>query len=386
MEVGLFSNRARITIILSSNFTISVLQTNLAAVFSLVGPDFHQGVSGLGIASSLMFLGICASEIPGGILEVRIGARNAIAYMMFLCSLSSLVASLTTNFPIFLVTRFTAGLGIGAAFPPIIVVLTRYFRSGSEGTAVGWNSLSYNMGVVIGLAGWAALGAALGWRISLLLGGILSAGLATLLLVSLPRIELGRESFRLSFGDLKSAFSNRQLSLITIALFGIGASSFLTTNFLVYYLETTVKLSLGEAGLIGGIGPIFAITAPFVGRYYDRSGKLRTWILLSALVTTVGVAVTALGTASAGIVASVLTSIGASTGYTVGLTRARSIGGAIRKEYESVALAWCDSVSLLGGFVAPVIFSAIVTGEGYAIAWFACAFFALILVIPLCVQ
>ncbi len=385
MEVGQFSSRARITIILLSNFSISILQTNLAAVFSLVGPDFHQGVSGLGIASSLMFLGICASEIPGGILEARIGARNAIAYMMFVSSLSSLVAAVTTNFSIFLITRFTVGLGIGAAFPPIIVVLTRYFRSGSEGAAVGWNSLSYNMGTLVGLAGWAALGAVVGWRISLLLGGVLSAALATLLLVSLPRLELGRESFRLSLADLKQAFSNKQLSLITIALFGIGASSFLTSNFLVYYLETSVKLSAGEAGLIGGVGPVFAVTAPFVGRYYDRSGRLRTWILLAAILTAGGVAITALGTASAGIVASVLASLGASSGYTIGLTKARAIGGAIRKEYESVALAWCDSVSLLGGFVAPIIFSALVTGEGYALGWLAGGLFALILVIPLCI-
>lgn len=333
-----------------------------------------------------MFLGICVSEIPGGILEARIGARNAIAYLMFLCSISSIVASSTTNFSIFLVTRFTVGLGIGGAFPPIIVVLTRQFKSGSEGAAVGWNSLSYNLGAVVGLAGWAAMGAILGWRTSLLAGGILSAGLAALLLLSLPKLELGRESFRLSIRDLKSAFSNRELTLITTALFGIGASSFLISNFLIYFLETSVKLSLEESGLIGGVGPIFAVTAPFVGRYYDRSGNLRNWILLSALLTTVGVAITALGTAGAGIAASVLVSIGASTGYTVGLTRARAIGAAIRKEYESVVLAWCDSISLLGGFVAPIIFSAIVTGEGYSIAWFVGALFALILAIPLWVQ
>jgi predicted MFS family arabinose efflux permease len=384
MTVGLFAaNRTRIVIILASNFLISVLQSNLASLFSLVGPDFGQGVAGLGIASSLMFLGICLAEIPGGILEVRIGARNAISYMMFLCAASSIVGSLTSSFTIFLVTRFTVGIGIGAAFPPVIVVLTRYFKSGSEGAAIGWNSLSYNLGTVTGLAGWAVLGSILGWRVSLILGGALSIMLGILLMLSLPRLELGLQSFMLSIRDLKLAFSNRQISLLTISLFGIGASSNLTINFLVYFLETQVNLSASVAGLIGGTGPIFAFTAPFIGRYYDKTGRLRFWMLLSSFMVAVGVAITALGTVSAGLLSSVLVAVGASTGYTIGLTRAREIGKSIRTEYESVAVAWTDSLSLLGGFIAPVIFSAIVTRGGYEIAWISGALFALILVFAL---
>ncbi len=111
------------------------------------------------------------------------------SYMMFLCAASSILGSLTTNFSIFLVTRFVVGIGIGAAFPPVIVILTRYFKRGSEGTALGWNSLSYNLGFVVGLAGWAILGSILGWRLSLLLGGVFSAALGILMIISLPRLE-----------------------------------------------------------------------------------------------------------------------------------------------------------------------------------------------------
>ena len=80
---------------------------------------------------------------------------------------------------------------------------------------------------------------------------------------------------------------------------------------------------------------------------------------------------------------SVLVAIGASTGYTIGLTKARQIGKSIRNEYESITVAWTDSISLLGGFVAPVLFSAIVTSAGYSVAWPAGALFALVLVFAL---
>jgi len=381
--MALSTNRSRIVIILASNFLISVLQSNLASLYSLVGPNFGQGVAGLGLASSLMFLGICMAEIPGGILEARIGARNSIAYMMFLCAAASIVGSLTTNFSIFLVTRFAVGVGIGAAFPPVIVILTRYFKTGSEGTAVGWNSFSYNLGYVAGLAGWAVLGSILGWRLSLSLGGLFSAAIGVLMIVSLPRLEIGLQNLKLSISDLKLAFSNRQVSLLTVSLFGIGASSNITSNFLVYFLETQARLPPGEAGLIGGVGPLFAFTAPFIGRYYDRTGRLKMWMSFAAIIVAGGVAVTTFGTPIAGILSSVLVAVGASTGYTVGLTKARQIGKSIRKEYESVTLAWTDSISLLGGFVAPVLFSAVVTSAGYRVAWPVGGLFSLVLVVAI---
>lgn len=384
--LDLTTTRARITIILAANFAISILQSNLASLFSLVGPDFGQGVTGLGLASSLMFLGICSGEIPGGIVEARYGARNAIAFMMFLCTAASVLGSATTNWGVFLASRVIVGFGIGGVFPPIVVILTRYFKAGSEGAAIGWNSLSFNFGSLVGLAGWAVLGTLIGWRLSLLLGGIISALLGILVMVSLPKLESGLEHFKISLADLKIAFSSRKLTILVISLFGIGASSNITSNFLVYYLETYAKLPPGEAGLIGGIGPLFAFTAPFIGRYYDRTGKLRSWMLYSAVMIAVGLSVTALGTASAGVASSILVGIGASTGYTVALTKARSIGRSIRNEYESVAVAWVDSLSLLGGFVAPVLFSGLVTRSGYGIAWPAGALFALVLLLPLYVS
>ncbi len=104
------------------------------------------------------------------------------------------------------------------------------------------------------------------------------------------------------------------------------------------------------------------------------------WMLFASLIVAGGVAVNTFGTADAGILSSVLVAVGASTGYTVGLTKARQIGKSIRSEYESVTVAWTDSISLLGGFVAPIVFSAVVTGAGYRVAWPAGSLFALVLV------
>ena len=175
-----------------------------------------------------MFLGICIAEIPGGILELRIGARNAVAYMMILCSVSTVIGSISSLFSLFLFSRFL-GFGIGAVFPPIVVLLTRYFKKGSEGAAIGWTSLAYNFGGVAGLSLWAILGLVMGWKLSLLVGGECGSVCNSFLEI-ITQIRGRTSELQLSLNDLKLAFVNKKLALITIALFGIGASSSLNSN------------------------------------------------------------------------------------------------------------------------------------------------------------
>jgi MFS transporter, DHA1 family, inner membrane transport protein len=303
--------------------------------------------------------------------------------MMVLCSVSTVAGSLSTFFSLFLLSRFLVGFGIGAVFPPIVVLLIRYFKKGSEGAAIGWNSLAYNFGGILGLSGWAILGLIVGWRLSLLVGGVFAALFALLFWKLLPKFEEGLQNFKLSFNDLKLAFLNKKLTLITIALFGIGASSSLNSNFIVYFLETSLKASPVDAGLIGGAGPLLAITSPFVGKYYDRTRTTGLWLLAAALLVTFGVSVTALNSLLSALLSSVLVGLGASTGYTIALTKAREIGISMRAEYQSIAVAWTDSLSLFGGFVAPIIFSFFVVHDGYSDAWLFGSLFAIILVLPL---
>lgn len=344
--------------------------------------EFAQGVSGLGLASSVFFLGIGISEIPGGFLSARVGSRNAALMGMALSASAIIFSTIAYDFSLIVISRFFAGIGVGASFPPFVILLASIFKKGSQGQAIGSLSLSFNLGGVVGLFGWAALGVFLGWRYSLLISGLLVAVFAVLIYFAFPKTENDFEAKTLNFSDLKTALFDRSLTLVTIALLGIGATAALNWNFEIYFLESTLNLNAGLAGLIGGIGPVFAISAPFVGRIYDKRGRKKFWLFLSALLVAAGVAVTALDTIAAAVLSSILVGVGSSTGYTIGLTIAKEAGRSIRKEYESIAVGWADSISLLGGFFSPIVFSFIVLERGYPIGWISGSFFALILIIP----
>ncbi len=380
------SGRSKLFVLLSANVAVAILQFNIASIYSLMAQEFATGVSGLGLASSVFFLGIGISEIPGGILGTRIGPRNAVLTGMVLSSTSIIFSSILYNFSLIIVARFFTGIGVGAAFPPLVILLTSIYRKGSEAQAIGALSLSFNLGGVVGLFGWAVLGELLGWRYSVFISGLLVAVFGILIYKNFPKTESNFESKKLNFSDLRAALFDRSLTLVTILLVGIGAAGALNWNFEVYFLETTLKLSPGLAGLIGGVGPLFAISAPFVGRVYDRRGRAKVWLFASALLLTVGVAITALDTIVAAILASIFVGIGTSIGYTIGLTIAKEAGRALRKEYESIAVGWADSISLLGGFFSPIVFSFVVLEKGYSIGWISGGFFALILAVPFLVR
>jgi MFS family permease len=366
-----------------ANVSIAIIQFNIASVYSLMAQEFRTGVPGLGFAASAMFLGVFVSEVPGGILETRVGARNAMIYSMLLTSLSVLLTSLSGSFSEVVLFRFISGVGIGSSFPPAVVLMTRRVKRGSEGVGVGLLSSSFNLGGVLGLLGWALLGVLVGWRESILLSGIFCLALAITIRFYFPKIEPGISRIGLKPKEALIAISkNNELLLVTIALFGIGASASLNWSFEVYFLESTLNLQPGLAGLVVSAGPLLAIASPVIGRLYDRVGKTKFWFALATSLVGAGLIVTSLDTLLSGIVASLLVGIGSAMAYIVGLTAAREAGKSVRSEHESIAVGFADSVSLLGGFIAPISFSYIVLKSGYSVAWITGSLFAFVLVIP----
>jgi hypothetical protein len=48
-------------------------------------------------------------------------------------------------------------------------------------------------------------------------------------------------------------------------------------------------------------------------------------------------------------------------------------------QFEALAIAWANSISLFGGFWSPLVFSAVVTGFGYPLAWLTGGIYTLVL-------
>jgi MFS family permease len=79
---------------------------------------------------------------------------------------------------------------------------------------------------------------------------------------------------------------------------------------------------------------------------------------------------------------SALGGIVAGVGYTFAFAGARDLYRA-DTEYESLAIAWINSVSLAGAFAPPVLFSYLAGQFGYSQAWLWSAALTLVFLVPI---
>jgi len=108
--------------------------------------------------------------------------------------------------------------------------------------------------------------------------------------------------------------------------------------------------------------------SPVSGRIYDRLKDARRLMLVSGLVMSAGVELAAFGGIYGAFAATIIVGISAGLGFAVGFAAARETNKS-QVKYESLAIAWANSISLCAGFWSPVLFSLVVSSSGYPPAW-----------------
>jgi MFS family permease len=331
--------------------------------------------------TSGFFVGFGFFELPGGIFAAKFGPKKLVILGTSLNLIAVLASSFSPIFSVLVVLRFLAGLGYALAFPSIIVLIIRYFRTGSGGMATAMVAVSTSLGLAIGLFGWSVLGAVSGWRNSILVAGVLDLVVLLPILRLLPRDSL-TPGFRIRLADLRQVVLNRQLAILGVAFLGAGASAALNGNFMVFYLEDHLRVDPALAGLIGGSGSILPMFAGiFVGRLYDRHRNWKMPVLVSSVILSVGVSLTAVDTLMAAIISNALVGLAAGALFTVGFAAARDLSSS--PQFESFAIGWVDGFSLVGSFISPIYFSFLVLGYGYPSAWLIGGVAAVLFALPI---
>jgi predicted MFS family arabinose efflux permease len=363
------------------NAAFAINQTNIASLYLQISTDFGQTILGLGVLTSSFFLGYGVTGLPGGILAARFGPKNLVIIGGLLNALPVLASALSPTFFVFTLLRFFAGVGFALAFPPILVLVVRSNRDGSTGFSTALTAISFLLGAVAGIFGWSILGVIVGWRLSVLIGGVLSLVPSVGAMRILPD-HIHAPEFRVRLAQIRQVLLNRPIILLAVMLFGIGAATALTNNFIVFYLEEHFQLDPEFAGLVGGmqyIPPIFS--SLLFGRFYDKGWNAKLLIFASAAAVTLGVSLTGLDSVSAAILSVVIVGFSMGAVFTVGLSAARDLS--TDKEYESLRVGFVDSVSLAGTFLSPIYFSLLVIDYSYSLAWLVGGVVAVLFAIPI---
>ena len=345
---------------------------NAAAVFPLITAELGQDVSLLGAISAAFLVGVGTFQIPSGIFAARYGLRATTISGIAISSAAALATGLVSEASQLTWLRFIVGTGMAFFFSSGVALIANYSAGKkSAGFSIGIMNSAHSVGGIIGIFAWILVAAAIGWRASLVLSGAIGLATALLLAATIPR---GGASRLLRRSDILDVLASRPLIALGLVLTGIQASWAITLTFLVVYLRD-LGMPLAQAGIVASLSLVSAIvSAPLVGRIYDRKvHNARKILLACGAVVALGMATMA--TTSIVAIAAAVIAVGFSAGgaFTVAYARANKVPVAGWQEpYHGGALnvAWVNGLSLLGVLWMPVVFSLAAKGTGgYPSAW-----------------
>lgn len=158
----------------------------IAYVAPLLTGEWALQKAELGPAMSAALFGLAFGSLLSGPLADRIGRKPAVIYSVLLFGIFSLATAWSSSVNSLSVLRFVTGLGLGAAMPNVITLLSEYCPGRQRTLLVSAMLCGFPLGAAVGglLAGY--LIPSFGWRSVLVVGGIVPILLCGILPWALP--------------------------------------------------------------------------------------------------------------------------------------------------------------------------------------------------------
>jgi len=358
---------------------------NIGSLFPFISKEFNQDVSYLGQLGGFFLLGIGLFQIPGGLFATKFGSRRSAILGILLSSIAVIISSLTTQIAVFVILRFIVGLGMAFFFSAGVTLITTYLGKRSEGTGIGLLNSFQAIGGIIGIFGWILVAEVLGWRLSLIMSGILGVAIGLTMIFLLPVETQIRTTISISL--LRKLLFSRYLVSLGVILTATQLAWGLTVSFFVFYLIDRMKISPEFAGIISSIPLIvYVFTSPITGKIYDKSNNSKWLLLIFSIMLGISIMMNSLDNLTGVILSAIFVGFFATGGFTIIYAITRKIESTTLtqgQEYATLNVSWINGISLMGISWVPVVFSLIINQAGYSIAWFIGGAITLILTIPI---
>jgi MFS family permease len=356
---------------------------NIASIFYLIALDFREDIAMLGIITASFLIGVGLFQVPAGIIAAKHGPRKIAIYGIVIASSAALITGLASDTTQITILRFLIGIGMACFFGPSVILVSKYLGKESEGLGIGLLNSAHALGGILGLFGWVMLAEVMGWRITLVLSGGL--GLVTALMLSIALLkdeDRIQKEFRIKISEVLDTLFNKSLIILGLTLLGFQAGSSMILTFSVFYFVDHLKINPVTAGLIGSLSLIVAlISSPLFGRIYDKIGNAKKLLFISGILSAVSIAGVATDSLYIIIISVIITGFFLSAGFVIVYAKAKEVNK-FQPHYQTLAVSFVNGVSLFGVFWIPVLFSFIVNGLGYEIAWLLGGLVVLLLVFP----
>jgi MFS family permease len=335
----------------------------------------------VGALFSVATLAAAVLSLPSGLLIDRFGARSLLIFSLVVAAGSQLAAAATTTvFPLF-IWQVIGGLGSGAQQAALFSAVTESVKSGRLGRAMGWLTLSMQVGFFIGPA---VAGLLLTW-----LDIRTDLAITTVVLVfTVPGALLASGTRQSSQRGLSLREPLRALvvqpSFVPVAIGLVSATIVWGTigAFLPIFGKEALRLPSSQVGLLLALQAVAnGLSRIPGGRLVDRARQRWPIVFVGVLVWSAAAAL--LGHLSGfwapAIVLIVATPFMATVFVAMGVVFADLSAASTR----GVTMGMYGTILFLGLTAGPLVFGPVVQSYGYAAGFTACAVVAVALVLAM---
>ena len=381
MKLAIIFSKVVFTLLLARiQYTINWF--NISSIFYFIALDFNLDINSLGLITTSFLIGVGLFQVPAGIFVAKYGPKRLSMIGILLSSIIAIISGFSQNEIQITIFRFLIGIGMAFFFGASVTLISNYLGKENEGLGVGLLNSGHAIGALMGIFGWVALTEIIGWRLSIIIGGIIGVSIVLIMKIGLLKEE-NKKSFKIRLKEVNDVLFNKSLIILGITLLGYQTGASLTLTFIVLYLIEELHIDPIYAGLLGSLSLIIGvIISPLSGKLYDKFKNAKKLLFISAMISALSIMSISINLIYIIIIALITSGIFLSIGFVVVYARARQSKKIIR-EYQTLSVGYVNGISLFGSFWIPIIFSFTVSQFSYNIAWLCAGIIIIILSIPI---
>lgn len=254
-----------------------------------ISNDMNLKVVQLGVIATAFYIGLAGFQMVGGALASRIGSKKVAFMGLVVAGLGCVFSGLSYNLSELILARFATGVGSAMFFSPGLSILRDVSPPGSYGVQVGIYNGAFYLGGGIGAFGWVFVDKLVGWRASLILGGVLAIGIAIENFVVLREVK---EEKSQQDGFIKKLYEIVRNKFLWLLALGSTVGIFTETiigQFLIFFGENYLGLAASLSGLLDGVFLVVGFIGGIAGGHLISKSKSQvvftyTVLLLSGFV------------------------------------------------------------------------------------------------------